>query len=510
MKTTQKIKFIVLISGTLLFTYLFWKQGFGLNFGIFNIFITSCVFGFYKDAVKSKPVILTLIGIFITSSMIVIYGSTLAFVMYLISVLLLIGFLHQPTLKLSLFAILSSVNDYFNSFRGMKKDFNPEHKTSKTSKAFFRFVKLAIVPVLILIIFFVIFRAANPVFNELTDIFFEKIGDFFQKFFEYISFGAILFTLWGFTIIAWIVFNHKNSYFQNIEQKFTEKIFRKKIARQKINFTDESKRNNPQIFNLKLSLKNEYRAAVMLVLMINFLLLVVNIIDIDWIWFGFVYDGTVNLMQFVHEGTYLLILSILLSMGIMLYFFRKNLNFYPKSEILKILSYIWIFQNAILAVSVMLRNYHYINNFDLAYKRIGLIVFLILVIFGLFTLFNKIRNQKSGYYLFRVNTWAAYLVMVIMTFANWDNIIAKYNLTSKNNDNIDVNFILKLSDNTLPVIIENRDIIFSNPENYDYTEEYNHKIIRFKNDYEKNTWQSWNYADYKAYNYILNFNTFTE
>ena len=60
----------------------------------------------------------------------------------------------------------------------------------------------------------------------------------------------------------------------------------------------------------------------------NVLLLVVNAIDINWIWFGFKPAPGFDLTQFVHEGTYVLILSILVAMGIVLWFFRRNLNFY--------------------------------------------------------------------------------------------------------------------------------------------------------------------------------------
>ena len=102
-------------------------------------------------------------------------------------------------------------------------------------------------------------------------------------------------------------------------------------------------------------------------------MLTVNIIDIDWVWLNFEYEGEINLTQFVHEGTYLLILSILISMGIILYFFRKNLNFYPGKQKLQIITYIWIAQNAVLAVSVAARNKHYTHHSGHANTRIAVV-----------------------------------------------------------------------------------------------------------------------------------------
>ena len=72
---------------------------------------------------------------------------------------------------------------------------------------------------------------------------------------------------------------------------------------------------------------------------------------------------------------------------------------------------LWVVQNFILGISVFLRNYHYISFHGLAYKRIGVIVFLVLVLIGLVTLFVKLRERKSFFYLVRVNGWAAFAVL---------------------------------------------------------------------------------------------------
>ena len=115
--------------------------------------------------------------------------------------------------------------------------------------------------------------------------------------------------------------------------------------------------------------------ALIVFTLLNLLLLVVNVLDINWIWFDFEVPLEFSLKQFVHEGTYLLIFSILLSMMLVLYFFRSSLNFYPKKKALVVLGKIWIIQNMVLAFSVFIRNYHYIDYHGLAGKRIGVIAF---------------------------------------------------------------------------------------------------------------------------------------
>jgi hypothetical protein len=77
------------------------------------------------------------------------------------------------------------------------------------------------------------------------------------------------------------------------------------------------------------SLKKEFIAGIFLLLILKSLILVVSSIDIYWVWFNFKWEGQ-YLKQFVHEGTYLLILSILISIALILFLFRGNHNFYKK------------------------------------------------------------------------------------------------------------------------------------------------------------------------------------
>ncbi|NJO02952.1 MAG: DUF4173 domain-containing protein, partial [Bacteroidia bacterium] len=218
-----------------------------------------------------------------------------------------------------------------------------------------------------------------------------------------------------------------------------------------------------------------------------------------------------NFKEMVHEGTYMLIFSILLSMTIILYFFRNNLNFYPKNIWLKRFAYIWIFQNSIMVISVALRTYYYIEQMGLAYKRIGVFIFLLLTLVGLYTLYQKISTQKSIYYLFRVNTWAVYLVLIVMGTIDWDTQIVKHNLIHyRKVQQIGVNFMVSRAVKTLPLIHQNRHQI--NPDgSWAEVPWYKDKewlidgrIRTFLAEQANYSWLSWNYADYKSKKYFTN------
>ena len=100
--------------------------------------------------------------------------------------------------------------------------------------------------------------------------------------------------------------------------------------------TDNLSRVRKRSFPFKFpALNYELRSGILLLLMLNALILLVNLLDIYWVWFNFEWEGQ-YLKQFVHEGTYLLILSIFISIALVLFFFRGNMNFYKKKQVVKI------------------------------------------------------------------------------------------------------------------------------------------------------------------------------
>ena len=193
--------------------------------------------------------------------------------------------------------------------------------------------------------------------------------------------------------------------------------------------------------------------------LVNALLLVVNAIDVRWLWFGFEPAPGFDLAQFVHEGTYVLIFSILLAMGIVLWFFRRNLNFYaPGLRVLRWGATVWVLQNAVLAVSVGLRNYYYIRHCGVAYKRIGVCFFLLLVFFGLGTVLLKIWQRRSAYSLVRLNSLALYAVLLALAAGNWEVWMTQYNLQPRFRS-VDIGFLLDMPARALPTLLARRAVL---------------------------------------------------
>jgi hypothetical protein len=144
----------------------------------------------------------------------------------------------------------------------------------------------------------------------------------------------------------------------------------------------------------------------------------------------------------------------------------------------------------------------------LAYKRIGVLFFLLLVLIGLITVFIKIQQVKTTYYLLRINAWFAIGILIFSACVHWDEMIANYNLARKNVIPLDIKFLLSLSDKTLPVLEANSDV-FDKYDNqridgegqYLYRstlspkEVFKNRKVDFITAQNTYTWLSWNFAD---------------
>ncbi len=255
----------------------------------------------------------------------------------------------------------------------------------------------------------------------------------------------------------------------------------------------------------------------MLLAGLNILLLIANVLDIKYVWTGFAFNGQ-YLKQFVHEGTYLLLLSILFGAGIVLYYFRGDLNFHRRNRVVKLLSYAWLGQNVVLALSVGMRKYWYIHYYALAYKRIGIAFFLLALCIGLVLIMTKVQRGRTAHYLLRTNAVAVYCVALVMALFNWDGIIARYNMDHREQAFVHLDFLANLSDKALPYLVRSPEelekIAAHNAELIGGAERYSRhlyitpdeyhsfidqRVRDFVADYPDRSWKEWSWADARAY-----------
>ncbi|RZL14144.1 MAG: DUF4173 domain-containing protein, partial [Pedobacter sp.] len=319
-----------------------------------------------------------------------------------------------------------------------------------------------ILPIIIVFIFIGIYSGANEIFgkyaSELGDSIARALTQVFGFIFNDLSFERFIHFCLGLALTGGLLITFYDHIVEKIELNLSEELLRKKNKnRLKTLWNEITLVFVGRVISKKMALKTEYIIAIISFIALNILLLILNSIDIWWLWLGHGKQlAETNYAAELHDGTNALIFSIILAMAIIVYFFRGNLNFYSKSKMLKILAIVWMIQNFILIISVFIRDAHYIEVYGLTYKRIGVIVFVLLCIIGLSTVYFKIAKQKTLFYLLKVNGNIWYILLLAFSLINWDVVIVKYNLAHKGTIAFDPDYLLSLSDKTLPVIHKNR------------------------------------------------------
>ncbi|TCD10598.1 DUF4173 domain-containing protein [Pedobacter frigidisoli] len=522
MKNKSNFLLLAALLGGLLFNFLFWKERLALNLFIYSAYLLMITV-INPDVIKSTKLKIYGLAHILASVLVVINNSDLTLVSYYISLILFIGFAHNQQIRTVfitfLAAVIQMVTVPFNALQNLSK----VRIGNLNLKPVFKLIKYIFIPFIIVTLFTCLYSAANEVFGNAINTLLTNVSnliyDVLHFFFKDLIINRIAFFIFGLILSGGLIITFFNKGLALAELKYKEQLLRiRSEFKKKTVWFEFAQVFTGDLLLRKLALKTEFITGLISFIALNLLLLFLNIIDIWWLWLG---KGKAlaetNYSAELHDGTNALIFSIIMAMAVIVYFFRGNLNFYSKSKVLRILAYAWMIQNFILIISVFIRDAHYIEFHGLTHKRIGVIVFAILCIIGLATVYFKVAKQKTFFYLLKINGNIWFVLLLAFSIINWDVFIVKYNLAHKETIAFDSDYLLSLSDKTLPVLDKNRMKLQHTESKSEYGTEIakpetlaanqqklNQRIGFFKERYERVSWVSWNLQDWTTAKYFNN------
>jgi hypothetical protein len=501
------LKVILITAGAVLFNVIFWQEKLAINALLFDVFVLASVFYLYPAAFTQPAMKWLLMAHVVALATVIIHNTMLSKLAFSITLLLVVVFtqyLHRSVW----YAAASAAGNYVMLVVSLLENVQQAKTADIKLLGIRKALRFLIIPLLIAGVFFLLYSFSNAVFKEVLNDVGIALQNFLSRFFDWFGWQRFGFLLLGVLVTGGLLLKSKVTHFSEKDQLQHNDLWRKKndLMRWKQSaWFDIVSLFMGRFANGIMALRNENTVGIISLVMLNVLLLCINFIDVVYVWFGFTYTPNLNLKNYVHEGTGMLIFSIVLAMTVLLFFFRGNLNFYKKNKWLRYGAYGWIAQNALLVISVLLRDYYYIQHMGLAYKRIGVLVFLSMVLMGLITVFIKIHQKKTAYYLWRVNGWFAIVLLVAASCVHWDETIAGYNLANKKTIPVDVDFLLTLSDKTLPLLQNNPDVLDSKSDGVKIEDAgrpeltprqlFENRKKAFLYQQQSYSWLSWNQAD---------------
>lgn len=398
---------------TALFIIVFYNENVGLNLGILGIIYSLLTFFRTSEKNRTKTFLILFITSVLSSVAFAWYADFPSFLAVVISLLLLSYRSQNRRLKILLLIPIFTVNCFTFICRIFSfDDWLPKRNMSGVWQKALAFI---LIPLILISVFFGIYSAGSEHFAGLfTDLQFD------------INFWQLLcISVLGF----FIAFNYWNYY--------VEKMIYKQNHILSNDFQDKHKIQKPTYSFLDLN--TERMSGVISFFALNILLLFF-IITFNYEQFYETVKTPSQLSEETHERVGAVIVSIVMAILVIMFYFKSNFNFDPKAGLLKNLVKIWIVLNAVLVISAMLKNTEYIVNLGFTYKRFGVYAFLILSLIGLTLTFVKIQTQKTNAYLFNSMIWYFYGTILACSYVNWGGIITSQNIKRSN---FDVNYHFK-------------------------------------------------------------------
>ncbi len=475
----------LLLIATGAYSFLFYQQNAGINFLIFNIVLLAILVIKNKKLLSYNKWLWSASLCLISAGCIFFHSSALSIIGNVFSLLLLsaVSF-NVVTSSLFSFAfgcysvvscVAYMIIDSIFRFQSTL-DTHPSKKGYKTLAT--------IIVGVISIVFFFLYKNSNPLFAENT----KWIN------LDFVSIWWVLFTISGFILMYGFLYHRTIKPIESWENNLP--------------ISNNSFEANEQKMK---QFETERYAGMLLFVVLNLMLVILNIGDIQTLYFNGGLPNGVTHSDFVHNGVGVIILSIMIATSLIMFLFRNEFATVKNNNLLSAFVYLWIFQNVVMLSSTAFRNQIYIHDYNFTYKRIGVYVWLMLAVLGLLIMFWKIYKKQSNWYLIRTNVAVWFTVLVLSGLVNWDKLITNYNIQNKPLSQVDFYYLFSLSDANIPELLaitkkpeftdfnsklKNYTSSFYRERYYSetYTQLLNQKITNYLSDYT-NDWRSYDLRD---------------
>jgi hypothetical protein len=292
-----------------------------------------------------------------------------------------------------------------------------------------------ILPLLLGVIFIILFAIANPVISQWLTSFRDWINRTFARLPEYVNPVRIFFWL-AFALLSWT-------------------LLRGRVRRRRSqSFTTTA--DTYVIEPISLDLPPGF--VVRCLIVFNAIFIVQNALDARFLADPSKLPPGMGYTEYVHRGAYPLIAAALLAGTFVITMFRPNSRT-ERSRAARWLVYGWLAQTIFLTLSASWRLGQYIDLTALTRWRLASAIWFALVALGLIYTIIRIVTRRSDQWLININALTTALVLYVCCFIHFDRVIADYNvrhcreIDPSANAGIDIAYVQELGPSSLPALL---------------------------------------------------------
>jgi Domain of unknown function (DUF4173) len=162
-------------------------------------------------------------------------------------------------------------------------------------------------------------------------------------------------------------------------------------------------------------------------LILNFMFAAENFLDLRYLWSGITLPSGMNYAEYVHRGSYTLIVTAILAGALMIFALQPGSEG-EASKPLRGLVYLWTLQNLFLVASSAKRTLDYIEAYGMTLWRLSGLIWMALVAAGLILIVFRVILKRNSIWLLNGNLIATYLVLLFCSLIDFKSVTASWNV----------------------------------------------------------------------------------
>jgi len=369
-----------------------YRAGGGAGGATLLLAIMATLLALKGKAITARPIKVGVV-ILALAAMLVWFSWWLAVLVATISIFRLAVGLWRPEWNL-LESLWASVKSIFRSPIRLFGHFVACRESSRPSGRRALPARVIGIPIAVSVLFLIVFAAANPVLSRDFSTLWNHIGDFLERLSDYLNMHRLI----------------------------------RPVARSE--FIDRLMELTSRLKPCEITQRDEvnFLVAIITLVCVNLVFLGYNCIDAVYLYFKATLPAGITWTAYTHAGCGWLTFALFLSTVVLGFIFWHELNFHARAPLLKRLAFIWIAQNAVLAVGTLRRIYMYIDYSGLTHLLLTGVYGSLLVMAGLLIMTLKIHGNRNAIWLLRRYVSAFAIGLTILALTPIGFVCASYNV----------------------------------------------------------------------------------
>ncbi len=197
MLTTTRFRLLLLALALLVFNFFFWRESLGLNLVLFTQLLLASLAIFNKVSFRNRYVAVSWVGTLLSGIMLLFHHTVVSTFALLASFYLTVACIYMPQIHSTWQAGVQVFLNYLKTPLLVAAFVSDTTGNRIKQNKLWWLMRVTLIPLGVLFLFYIIFYSANPVFAAKTNVILNYIGEWLNR----ITWDRTIFIVFGFLLL---------------------------------------------------------------------------------------------------------------------------------------------------------------------------------------------------------------------------------------------------------------------------------------------------------------------